>query len=98
DALGDDAGVQTEQEDADRAEGRGESDVERRVGQGEDQPPLADILHPRADERDALTDEEEAEIAMTERPEPVAPVAPPAPRDFGHCGKGRERMTLWVDT
>src|SRR5713101_3184139 len=65
--------------------------------QREDQPPLADVLHPRADEGDALTDEEETEVAVGEGPEPVASGSPPAGGQ-GHCVKGRERMTLWVET
>ena len=76
---GDHAGVETEEQHADRAEGGGEADVKWGIGQREDQPSFADVLHPRADEGDALTDEEETEVAVGECPQPVAS------RSFGHC-------------
>ena len=90
-AIGDHARVETEEQHTERAERGGEADVEGRVGQREDQPAFADVLHPGADEGDALTDKEETEVAVGECPQAVAPHA------FGHCVKGRERMTLWVE-
>jgi hypothetical protein len=39
------------------------------MGEGEDQPPLGDRLHPGADQRDPLPGEEASEIGVAQRAE-----------------------------
>src|SRR5206468_4799254 len=59
-------------------------------GELEDQPSLGHILHPGADQRHALSEEEQAEVAVGERSE-----AKP-PRGFVHCGNARRRPIFRV--
>src|SRR2546426_146731 len=89
-AVRDDAGVDGEEQHAERAERGHEAHVERRIGELEDQPSLGHILHPGADQRHALSEEEQAEVAVGERSE-----AKP-PRGFVHCGKARRRPIFRV--
>ena len=65
-AIGDDAADQREQHDRQLAEEIVEPEVERRVGQLEDQPGLRDLLHPVADGRGEGAEPQDAEVAVVE--------------------------------
>ena len=74
---------------ADRAQQQG------RAGEPVDQPAGGDARHPRADERDALAAEEEAEVAMAQRAPGVQ--APPRLRSMAAtrwAGLSRELASL----
>ena len=45
----------------------GQAEQERRVAQPVDEPDRGDLLHPGADDRDALAEDEEPEVAMRQR-------------------------------
>ena len=81
-AIDEHAGVEREQQHAERAQRGDQTDVEGRIRQLEDQPPLRDVLHPGADEGHALSEEEKPEVAVGERPKGPA-------RGVVHCGKAR---------
>src|SRR6185295_10601492 len=55
------------------------------VGELEDEPRLCETLHPRAADRDRLTGEVEAVVAVAERRERVATES----LDTCHCGSSR---------
>ncbi len=57
---------QGKEQDRQRAERAHQADHEGRVGQLQYQPPLGHDLHPGADQRHELTDEEKPEVAMPE--------------------------------
>src|SRR5947207_5430379 len=91
-AVHDDTRVQCEQQHAQGAERLGQADGERRVGDLEHQPPERDRLHPGPDERDALTEEEEPEVAVGKRSEAKRARG----GGFVHCGKARRRPIFRV--
>src|SRR6266513_3604214 len=93
-AIHDDTRVQREQQHAQGAERLRQPDGERRVGDVEHQPPERDRLHPGPDERDALTEEEEPEVAVGKRSEPKR--ARGGGGAFVHCGKARRRPIFRV--
>jgi hypothetical protein len=64
--VGEDPGEQAEDHDRQELGARNHTQPERVAGQGQDQPPLRDLLHPGADEGDRLAAEEQAVIAMPE--------------------------------
>ena len=64
-AVGRRAAEGREKQDRDLARESGEAEKRRRTSQAVDQPRLCDLLHPRADERDELSGEEEAVVAVT---------------------------------
>ena len=90
-AVGHDARVQREQQHTERADRRDEADVERGVGELQDQPALGHRLHPRARKRDGLAEEEEAEVAMREGTKRSAAGS------LGHCGKARGAPIFGVE-
>src|SRR5581483_6830798 len=61
--VDEDAGDRGEGEDRQIAREGDEAERERRVREPVDEPALADALHPEADEREALADDEEPEVA-----------------------------------
>ena len=61
-----DAADQREEQDRQLAEEVVEPEVERRVGEVEDQPALRDLLHPGADRRGEGAEPQHAEIAVSE--------------------------------
>ncbi len=74
--VDDHAGEQRDQHDRHVAGERDHAEHQRRIGELQHQPRLRDGLHPGADQRDQLTDEEEPEVAMpkcAERGQPSAP-------------------------
>src|SRR3989441_3686227 len=91
-AIHDDTRVQCEQQHAQRAERLRQPDGERRVGDVEHQPAERDRLHPGPDKRDALTEEEEPEVAVGKRSEAKRARG----GGFVHCGKARRRPTFRV--
>ena len=70
------AGEQRDQHDWHEARKRHDPEHQRRVRELQHQPRLRDHLHPGADQRDQLSDEEEPEIAMPQRAEGGQPAAP----------------------
>src|SRR3989454_1012793 len=93
-AIHHDTRVQREQQHAQGAERLRQPDGERRVGDVEHQPAERDRLHPGPDERDALTEEEEPEVAVGKRSEPKR--ARGGGGAFVHCGKARRRPIFRV--
>src|SRR6266702_4156600 len=93
-AIHDDTRVQREQQHAQGAERLRQPDGERRVGDAEHQPAERDRLHPGPDERDALTEEEQPEVAVGKRSEPKR--ARGGGGGFVHCGKARRRPIFRV--
>src|SRR5438046_4160196 len=91
-AIHDDTRVQREQQHAQGAERLRQPDGERRVGDVEHQPAERDRLHPGPDERDALTEEEEPEVAVGKRSEAKRARG----GGFVHCGKARRRPIFRV--
>ena len=79
DAIGDRAADESERGDRQRLHERERADRDRRVRELEHQPVRSDLLHPRADERDAAAGEVE----------PVVAVAPQAAE--GAVAERRER-------
>ena len=71
-AIGDDAADQREQQDRQLAEEVVEAEIERRVGQLEDEPRLGDLLHPVADGRGEGAEPQHAEIAVVKGGERAA--------------------------
>ncbi len=65
-AIGEHAADEREEDDRQLLQERVEAEVERRIGQREDQPVLRDDLHPRADGRTAGADPLDAEIPVGE--------------------------------
>src|SRR6266487_4650716 len=92
--IHDDTRVQREQQDAHGAERLRQADGERRVGDVEHEPPECDRLHPGPDDRDALTEEEQPEVAVGKRSEPKR--ARGGGGAFVHCGKARRRPIFRV--
>ena len=74
-AIGKDAADEREQDDRELLQERVEAEVERRVGQREDQPVLRDNLHPGPDGRTAGADPLDAEIPVHERRQHAAQAA-----------------------
>ncbi len=70
------AGEQCDQHDRHEARKRDDAEHQRRIRKLQHQPRLRDHLHPGADQRDQLSDEEEPEIAMPQRAERGQPSAP----------------------
>ncbi len=65
-AIGEHAADEREQDDRELLQERVEAEVERGIGQREDQPVLRDDLHPRADRRAAGADPLDAEVSIGE--------------------------------
>src|SRR5439155_11612860 len=65
--VGEGAGEERQDEHRRELQRADETQAERRVRQLEHEPRLRHRLHPRADQRDELTEPEQAEVAMTER-------------------------------
>ena len=65
--VGDEAAEQAEDDHGRELGGGDAAEHERVVGQLQDQPGLGDGLHPRADQRESLADEEQPVVAMPER-------------------------------
>ena len=63
-AIGEHARVHREEQDRQGARRHDETDEERVVGQIEGEPALRHALHPRPDERQRLTDPEQAEVPV----------------------------------
>ena len=71
-AVGDDAADQRQQQDRQLAEEVVEAEVERRLGELEDEPALRDLLHPGPHRRGEGTEPQDAKIAIGERRERAA--------------------------
>ena len=66
DPVGNDAAIKGKQQNRQRAQRRHQSHRKRRVGQVQHQPSLGDGLHPGAAQRDELSGQEQAEVAVSE--------------------------------
>ena len=87
-AIGDDAADEREQEDRELPEEVVEAQVERGIGQLEDEPRLGHLLHPVPDRRGESPEPQDAEIAVVERGE--------GPADDGVQGFGRRLVVDWL--
>ena len=70
--VGDHAAEQAEHQHRRESAHGHETERERIVGELEDEPALGDGLHPRADERDQLAEEEQPVVAVAERRAPTS--------------------------
>jgi hypothetical protein len=71
-AIGDDAANERQQENRKLSEEIVEAELERGLGQLEDEPALRHLLHPRADRRGKRAKPEDAKVAVGECRESAA--------------------------
>ena len=98
-AVRDDAAEETEREPGDRAREPDQTEVERRELRGgvpdrqlHDEPPEAELLHPRADVRHEQADPEEAEVTVEERRQRRRPTGVGRGRFIEGLGLGGDRV------